>query len=551
MTNPQPDLRQGMALHQAGKLDEARRCYERVLQTRPNDPNALHLLGLVCLASHQLNQAAAFVQGALKVLPRYAEAHCSLGRVYEAQKKLDEAIASYRQAVALKPDYLEAICHLATAHEARGNLDEVIAAYQRALVIKPDFAGVHGNLGNAHLAQGKPDLAIAAYRRALAIDPNLAEFQNSLGIALKTLGRSTEAVIAYRRALALKPNYVEAHSNLGSVLHGQGMFAEALASYERAEAIDPGYAEAHYNESLVQLLLGKLSIGWKKYEHRKREARNFARPEWRGETSLTGKSILLYAEQGLGDTLQFIRYIPLVAERGATIFLEVQPSLKDLLSPFPRVKATYGKGDALPDFDFCCPLMSLPFAFATRLPSIPVIVPYLDAPVESVKKWRGALAPVKAPRVGVIWAGNPFHKNDRHRSIPLEQFQTIFDEPAVRFVGLQKLLKPGDGELLARRPEVMNLSSEIKNFADTAAIIAQLDLVITVDTSVAHLAGALGKATWVLLPLVPDWRWLLNREDSPWYPSVRLFRQPAMHDWDSVLQRVRAELKKFAAARVE
>jgi tetratricopeptide (TPR) repeat protein len=550
MSDAQPDLRQGMALHQAGKLDEARRCYERVLQARPNDPNALHLLGLVCLASHQLHQAAAFVQGALKVLPRSAEAHCSLGRIYQAQKKPDEAIASYRQAVALKPDYLEAICHLATVHEAQGNLDEVIAAYQRALVIKPNFAGVHGNLGNAFLAQGKPDLAIAAYRRALAIDPNIAEFHNSLGIALKTLGRFAEAVIAYRRALALKPDYVEAHSNLGSVLQSLGKFTEALASYERAESIDPNYAEAHYNESLVQLLLGKFSIGWKKYEHRKREARNFARPEWRGETSLAGKSILLYAEQGLGDTLQFIRYVPLVAARGATIYLEVQPSLKDLLSPFPRVKATYGKGDALPDFDCCCPLLSLPFVFATRLNSIPVNVPYLDAPAESVKKWRGTLAPVKAPQVGLVWAGNPFHKNDRHRSIPLEQFQVVFDEPAVRFVGLQKLLTPTDGELLARRPEVVNLAPDIKNFADTAAIIAELDLVITVDTSVAHLAGALGKPTWVLLPLVPDWRWLLDRDDSPWYPGVRLFRQPAMHDWDSVLRRVRSELKKFAATRL-
>jgi tetratricopeptide (TPR) repeat protein len=551
MTNAQPDLRQGMALHQAGKLDEARRCYERVLQTRPSDPNALHLLGLVCLASHQLNQAAVFVQGALKGLPRYAEAHCSLGRIYHAQNKLAEAIASYRQAVALKPDYLEAICQLATAHEGQGNLDEAIAAYQRALVIKPDFAGVHGNLGNAFLAQGNPDLAIAAYRRALAIDPNIAEFQNSLGIALKTLGKFDDAVAAYRRALALNPNYVEAYSNLGSTLHAQGKLTEALASYHRAESIDPSYAEAHYNESLVQLLLGKFSVGWKKYEHRKREARGFARPEWRGETSLAGKSILLYAEQGLGDTLQFIRYAPLVAERGATVYLEVQPSVKDLLSPFPHVKATYGKGDALPDFDVCCPLLSLPFVFGTQLKSIPAYASYLRAPAESVERWRTVLAPVKPPRVGVVWAGNPFHKNDRHRSIPLEQFQAIFDEPSVRFVGLQKLLKKTDGPLLARRPEVMNLSPEIKNFSDTAAIIAELDLIITVDTSVAHLSGALGKPTWVLLPVTPDWRWLLNRDDSPWYPTVRLFRQPAIHDWDSVLQRVRSELKQFAAACVE
>jgi len=551
MTNAQPDLRQGMALHQAGKLDEARRCYERVLQTRPNDPNALHLLGLVCLASHQLNQAAVFVQGALKVLPRSAEVHCTLGRIYHAQDKLAEAVASYRQAVALKPDYLEALCHLATVSAGQGNLDEAIAAYQRALVVKPDFAGVHGNLGNVYLTQEKPDRAIEAYRQALAIDPNLAEFENSLGIALKMLGKFDEAVAAYRRALALKPNYVEAHSNLGSALQGQGKLTEALAAYHRAESIDPGYTEAHYNESIAQLLLGNFAVGWGKYECRKREARTFARPEWRGETPLAGKSILLYAEQGLGDTLQFVRYVPLVAERGATIYLEVQSSLKALLSPFPHVKATYGKGDALPDFDVCCPLLSLPFVFGTQLDSIPATVPYLHAPAESVARWRAVLAPVKTPRVGVVWAGNPFHKNDRHRSIPLEQFQAIFDEPGVRFVGLQKLLKKTDEPLLARRPEVVNLSPEIKNFADTAAIIAELDLVITVDTSVAHLSGALGKPTWVLLPLAPDWRWLLHRDNSPWYPTARLFRQPAMHDWDSVLQRVRTELQQFAAARVE
>jgi tetratricopeptide (TPR) repeat protein len=513
------DFQKGLALHQAGRLEEARVCYERVLEQHPTDANALHLLGLVFVAAGQPVEGAALIDRALKVDPRFAEAHNSLGTALQAQSLLDQATAAYQRAIALKPDYFEA----------------------------------HTNLGHVLRLKKKPAEAAAAYRRALVLQPKNAEVCNNLGIALKAQNKLPEAIAAYRQALAIQPNYAEAHNNLGAALQAQNKLDDALTSYRRALIINAGYQKAHFHEALALLLKGDFRNGWRKYEYRwtselKHFQRPFSAPRWFGDRPLRGKSILLYAEQGIGDTLQFVRYLPQVAALGATIYLEVQPTLKPLLSSLPGVHQIFGQGELLPPFDFHCPLLSLPLAFSTELASIPAAPRYLQAPVELSLRWREALASSGGLKVGVVWSGNPGHVNDHNRSIPLTDFQRLFHQDIGRFYSLQKDIRPAEMALLEGLPEVMDLSPQIAKFTDTAAIVENLDLVISVDTSVAHLAGALGKPTWLLLPYSPDWRWLLNREDSPWYPTMRLFRQPATGDWDSVLTKVSEELVQYAVA---
>jgi hypothetical protein len=341
---------------------------------------------------------------------------------------------------------------------------------------------------------------------------------------------------------------VEALTNLGTAFQAKNDLPAALANYRQAIALRPALPQAHFNEAVCLLLAGEMREGWQKYEYRwqceqRKFKRSFTPPLWLGADSLTGKTLLVYPEQGLGDTLQFVRYVPLLAARGATVLLEVQPRLHTLMNSLPGAKAVYARGEVLPDFDVHCPLLSLPLAFSTTLNDIPASVPYLQAPADKVAHWRERLGSSHAPRIGVVWSGGPYHKTDHLRSIPLEQFKAVLD-PNIRFFSLQKEVKEPDAVILAATPEITPLGEQIADFADTAAIIANLDLVISVDTAVAHLAGALGKPTWILLPFAPDWRWLLGRDDSPWYPSARLFRQTTPGDWDSVLQRVRLELAR-------
>jgi hypothetical protein len=362
------------------------------------------------------------------------------------------------------------------------------------------------------------------------------------------LGRLEEALESYARARAIKPDYAEALYNQGNALVMLGRHREALASYERALAIKPDHAEAQWNQGLARLRLGDFRAGWKQYEWRwqrpdgVKSQRSFAQPVWTGQQSLQGKTILLHAEQGLGDTIQFVRYATLVARRGAKVMLEVQRTLKGLLARVEGVAGIVGRGEELPAFDLHCPLLSLPLAFGTELSSIPASVPYLAATDDRIETWSARLPPRKGLRVGIAWSGNAKHKDDRNRSIALARLAHLFAAPGVQFVSLQKDARDGEAEVLRDIPGFLDLGPELKDFADTAALISLIDLVISVDTSTAHLAGAMGKPVWVLLPFSPDWRWLLEREDSPWYPTARLFRQPMIGDWESVIGRMRREL---------
>jgi predicted O-linked N-acetylglucosamine transferase (SPINDLY family) len=575
----------GNASCETGNYDEAIASYQHALALKPDFTEAHNNLGSVLSDLKRHEEAIASYRSALALRPAFAEAHSNLASVLNELKRHEEAIASCQQALAHKPDFAEAHCNLAGAlndlkrheeaiascrkaldiqpdlAEAHSNLglalaalerhEEAVASCQRALAIKPDLVEAHLNLGNALNALKRSEEAIASYQSALALKPDFAEAHGNLGAALSYAGRYAEAIASCNKALALKPGFADAYNNLGTTLNALNRNAEAIASYQSALEAKPDFAEAHFSQGLALLTIGDFKRGWEQYEWRwatkgYAPTRDFVQPLWRGAEDLSGKTILLHSEQGFGDTLQFARYAPLLAARGARVVFEVQPALKALLTGLAGVEVTVAQGDALPVFDCHCPLLSMPLAFATTLQSIPAATPYLHANAGSVAKWQTLLGERSGPRVGLVWSGNPNHKNDRNRSIALARLLPLLAVPGVRFVSLQKDLRAEDAEALRNLSGLARIGDHLDDFADTAAAVSLLDLVITVDSAVAHLAGALGKPVWVLLPFSPDWRWLLEREDSPWYPSARLFRQPQLGDWESVIGRVREELLRFA-----
>jgi tetratricopeptide (TPR) repeat protein len=437
---------------------------------------------------------------------------------------------------------------------ALGQHEEALQSIDRSLALRPGDADALLNRGNVLEQLRRYEEALASYDQALALRADFAEAALNRGIALRYLSRHEEALTSYDRALALRPDYADAWNARGASLWDLRRLDAALASYDKALALNRDFASAHFNEGCIRLLTGDFTRGWEQYEWRWRDPklafpqRDFAEPRWTGTESLQGKTILLHAEQGMGDTLQFCRYVPLVAARGAAIVLEVQPALQALLAQLPGVIQVIAQGEPRPAFDYQCPLLSLPLAFGTGLASIPAPPAYLFADEQRIRLWRSRLGETALPRVGLAWSGSTWHRNDQHRSISLRAFQRLC-VPGIDFVSLQKEVRPADQPLLDALPEVRTFSTELTDFTETAALLACLDLIICVDTAVLHLAGALGRPAWLLLPFTPDWRWLLDRDDSPWYPTVRLFRQPKAGDWDSVLVRAGDELSSWAKTR--
>ena len=471
------------------------------------------------------------------------------------QDKLDEAMASYQQALRLKPNYPEAHSNLGNALQEQGRLDEAVASCQQALRLKPDSAEAHHNLGLVLAKQDKLDEAVASFQQTLRLKPDYPDAHNNLGIVLEKQDKLDEAMASYQQALRLKPDYPEAHNNLGIVLEKQGRLDEAVACYQQALRLKPDYPEAHWNRSLAWLLMGRFEQGWPGYEWRWKckefgSLPPFHPPLWDG-SPLDGRTILVHAEQGLGDTLQFIRYAPLVHQRGGRVILVCQPPLIGLLTRSPGVERLVAQGEALPEYDVHVPLMSLPGLLGTTLESVPADVPYLDAEPQLVEAWRHRLGSYPGFKVGIVWQGNPKFRLDRLRSIPLAQFAPLARVPGVHLFSLQK--GPGAEQLAAvtDRFPVTDLGRRLDDFMDTAAVLKNLDLVISVDTAIAHLAGALGIPVWVALPFAPDWRWLMDREDSPWYPTMRLFRQTRPGQWEDVFQRIAEALQRRLAAPAE
>jgi len=546
----------GNALGDQGQLEEAIAAYRQAIALRPNYPEAYSNLGNALRDQGQPDEAIAEYRHAIALKSDYPEAHNNLGNALGDQGQLEEAIAAYHQAIALRPNYPEAHSNLGNALRDQGQLDEAIAEYRHAITLKSDYSEAQNNLGNALRDKGQLNEAIAAFREAIALQPDFSEAHSNLGAALVDRGQLGEAITAYRQAIALKPNYAEAHYNLGNALFDKGQFDEAVIAYRQAIVLGPSCSGAHNNLALTLLLQGDFLRGWEEYEWRwkLKDAmslqRNFNQPQWDG-SSLDGRTLLLHAEQGFGDAIQFIRYLPGVGQAGGKIVIECQPELQRLFETMAPDFPILARGQTLPAFDVHCPLLSLPRFFSTDLGNIPQTVPYLHADAAGMAIWSGRLSGFGSSirpsspdlKVGLAWAGHPAHKNDRRRSFKLASLAPLAEVSGMRFISLQK----GDAAAEARTPpagiKLVDVAEELKDFADTAALLANLDLVIAVDTAVVHLAGAMGKPVWTLLPFAPDWRWLLERSDSPWYPTMRLFRQPATGDWDSVMAEVREQLQ--------
>jgi Flp pilus assembly protein TadD len=449
-----------------------------------------------------------------------------------------------RQVLARFPNNPQALYALGVSQAQLGQMEDAIAAYEEAIRQKPDFFEAHSNLGTILGIRGRTTEAIAAFARAAKLRPDVAEIQVNLSNAQREMWRLEEAVVSARRAIALKPALGEAHLCLGAALACQGCYREAIETYRQAIRIRSDFPAAHLNLALAELVTGNLQSAWPEYEWRKKctgvlQPRTFAQPRWSGEP-LEGKTILLYAEQGHGDAIHFVRYAPTVAGRGGKVIVEVPPSLTRLFERAPGIDQVVPTGQPPPQFDFQLALPSLPGAFNTTLESIPAPVPYLFADSAEMEAWRERLSPAEGVlQVGLVWAGNPENRNDRNRSISLEKFAPIAQTPRMRFHSLQ--VKPFARTAFA----LEDWSGLLNDFAQTAGLMANLDLVISVDTAPAHLAAAMGKPVWLLIPFPPDWRWLLDRDDSPWYPTMRLFRQPTPGDWATPIESVASALREY------
>jgi tetratricopeptide (TPR) repeat protein len=544
----------GLALSALGRPREAIESFDRAIKLNAKFSGTHHDRGNALTQLNRFDEALASYDRALAVQPNFVEALYSRGNALEQLKRFDEALASYDRALALRPDLVEALYTRGNVLMQLSRFDEALASYDRALALRPNFVEALYNRGNLLRELKRFDEAVASHDRALAFRPNVVEALQNRGHALEQLQRFEEALASFDRALALRPDLVEALYSRGIVLTALKRFDEALSSNGRVLALRPDYAEAHFHEALCRLMIGDFDRGWEKYEWRwetenqRLAKRGFTQPMWLGQEEVAGKTILLHAEQGFGDTIQFCRYVPLVVARGARVVLEVQKPLQELMSSLDGVAHVISQGDPLPDFDLQCPLLSLPLAFRTRLETIPSAVPYLRASPQASNNWERRLGPTDRPRIGLVWSGNSANRRDHIRSIGFNSLVSLLDINAT-FVSLMKDVGAADAMVLKDRSDLFHFGDELSTFSDTAALISNLDLVITVETSVAHLAGALGKPVWVLLSFLGDWRWLCDREDSPWYPTARLFRQDSTRAWDNVIARVHAALHDFVQNR--
>ncbi len=573
----------------AGRYLDAQTCCQQALAIDGNHADTLHLMGLLCLHTRQHDHAVAWLSRAIALEPKTLYL-TTLGTVLLQQGRGEEALAAFDRAIELKPDDAELWSNRGLCLNHLKRPADAITSFQHALMLDPrhgeaateaarllyqanrfEEALLHFNLCDelrpdnfqtlhmrAETLQklGRFEEALADRQRAHLLDPANADACIGLGNSLASLGRYEEALPWFDRALALREDVAFGLRSKAIALEQLGRFDEALAAYRRAKLVDPNEAEAEWNLALLRLRMGEFEAGWAGREAARRRIpalvagyAKFSQPFWLGFEPIDGKTILVCPDEGLGDTIQFARYLPMLAARGARVVLMVQDALCPLLSGLAAVSQCLPRSVAtLPAFDFHCPITSLPWAFDTRLESIPAAKPYLPAPAaDRVAAWEQRLGSHDRLRIGLVWSGNPQHSNDRNRSIPLRLLAPILDLDAT-FVSLQKEVRAEDRPSLLERSDIVDLTAHLTDFAETAALVSCLDLVISVDTSVAHLSGALGRPTWILLPYVADYRWLLDREDTPWYPTARLFRQDASRDYAGVVDRLRCELQSHIAA---
>ncbi|MGA7972910.1 MAG: tetratricopeptide repeat protein [Pseudolabrys sp.] len=537
-------------LSNLGRHEEALASYRAALALEPNNAGTLFNQANALKDLGRVEEAIASYDQALALQPDLAPAYCNRGIALHALKRHEQALASLDAALARAPGIAEAHLNRGSVLDDLKRHEDAITSYDNALSIRPDYAEALSNRGVALHALGRDDEALECFDRALTIRPDYAEALTHRGATFDAMQRYDEALASYNRAIALKPDFADAYGNRGTTFYNLKRLDDALADFDRALALRPDLPEVHWNQATARLITGDYARGFAEYEWRwQRETmasskRDFPQPLWRGE-DVEGKTVLLHSEQGFGDSIQFCRYAPALAARGARVILEVEAPLQRLMTtlvtPLAGGIEVIARGSAVPAFDAYCPLLSLPLAFGTQLDTVPSVTPYLHAQAEDIAGWNERLGDKRRPRIGLAWSGNPNHLRDSERSIALEALLPLTALDA-SFVSVQKDVRAADASALAGRSDILQVGEHLKDFADTAALIAALDLVITVDTSVAHLAGALGKPVWLLLPYIPDWRWLLERETSPWYPTARLFRQDETRRFDGVIARVREAL---------
>ncbi len=539
------------------KADQAALNYYLAAQRDSTNDHIYNNWGTVLRDKGALEEAVSCFQKAIHLNPDNANAYHNLGNVLAELGRIEGSIRCYQKAVQLNPSNSTHHKCLGNALREKGELDESFEILSQVLDRFPDDPEAYYSLGAALKAKGRFEEAVECYQKAIQFNPHLPEAYYNLGNVFKEKGQIKEAKEQFRKALELKPNFAETYNNFGMIYKEAGELSVALLMFRKAWEVKPGFAEAKWNMGLTCLLAGNFIEGWEGYEWRwekpdyKKCKRSFLNPVWNGE-DIAGKRILLHAEQGFGDTLQFIRYVPLVAARGARIGVECPRDLLNLLGGMDGINHLVARGDPLPEFDLHCPLMTLPKVFGTTLDSIPSKNPYLKVDPDLKRIWEERIHSKSMKfKVGLVWSGNPEHLNDRNRSCGLKILSPLSQIENVQLFSVQK--GPGSEEIKnpGRKFNLIDFTDRIRDFSDTAALIENLDLVISVDTAVAHLAGALGKRIWTLLPFSPDWRWLLGRDNSPWYPTMRLYRQQESGDWLEVIQKVAIDLHSLVGGRTK
>jgi tetratricopeptide (TPR) repeat protein len=535
----------GEALRHLNRVNEAIEAYRRSIQMQPKQLDAYTNMALAFEQIGKHDEAAAALERAADMQPQRIDLHGAAGSAWARAGDGYRAAAAFRRVLAIKPDHAAALSNLAMALANTGALDEALQAAQRGLELEPDSAVSHGSIAVVYDKLGRDAEAVAEFERAAELNPRNADYYGHRATVLERMGKLEEAVEVYQQGAQAVPNDVRLFSNLSNILRRRRRYAESVRAAERAIRIFPGYSDAHGNRALSLLALGDYTNGFVEYEWRWRcdnfttAPREFKRPMWDGSDP-AGRTILIHTEQGYGDTFQFLRYVPMLADRGAKVIVECNHSLVKLIARVRGVSRVVAAGLALPDFDLHTPLLSLPRDFGTTLETIPADVPYLSPEPQRVEAWRERLREGDF-KIGLVWAGNA--KPDPARTVPAALLSKLAGIPGARFYGLQKrsapTYQPSPPEL-----QLIDLDDELNDFHDTAAAMMNLDLILTIDTAAAHLAGALARPTWTLLPWSPDWRWMLDREDSPWYPTMRLFRQSRQDEWSDVIDRVREELIK-------
>ena len=559
---------------QIGNLAEAKDCYIKLSRLLPDHPEIYGTLGGLSIQLGKFIDAIQFLNNSLRILPNQPTVLFNQAIAYKQLNFFDKALICYDRAIQLKPDYFEAYFNQANLLKDLKFFDKAIVSYQRAAQFQPNFIGIYLNWGSVLLELKRYDEALTSFDRAMQLKPDDHQPYNSKGNTLQALKHYDEALTSYDRAIQLKPDYHAPHNGKGNTLHelkrydealisydramelkpddyephnGKGntlqelkRYDEALISYDRAIQLKPDYVDGYWNKSLLKLLTGQYEEGWKLYEWRrqakatKSNYKLYDQPLWLGKESLQNKILLVEAEQGLGDIIQFCRYIPILENIGAKVILETPKALASIIKTIPSNFLILENRQSLPHFDYHIPIMSLPHAFNTNTQNIPASIPYLFSDKIKREYWNKKLSKKTKLRVGLVWSGSTAHRNDKSRSLPLKDLEPVLQLP-FEFHSLQKEVRENDQKTLFEFNQVHQHHDELNDFSDTAALIEEMDLIISVDTSVAHLAGALGKDVWILLSYHPDYRWMLDRKDSPWYPTCTLFRQSKIDDWSNVV----------------